>query len=55
MGTGSQWRTVGQRIGGGGAPRGDDRCSMRGSEATERGEGVGEGIPPSHGRDFFQN
>ena len=27
----------------------------RGSEATERGEGVGGRIPPSHGRDFFQN
>ena len=32
---------------------GDDRCPMRGSEATERGEGVGGGIPPSDGRDFF--
>ena len=46
--------------GGGGAPSGkvcvsigvdfssrlgDDRCPMRGSEATERGEGVGGGIP----------
>ena len=29
------------RLGGG-----DDWCPMRGSEATERGEGVGRGIPP---------
>ena len=27
---------------------------MRGSEATERGEGVGGGNPPSHGRDFLK-
>ena len=27
----------------------------RGSEATERGEGVGGGFPPSHGREIFQN
>ena len=27
----------------------------RGSEATKRGEGVGVGCPPSHGRDFFKN
>ena len=26
----------------------------RGSEATERGEGVGGGCPPSHGRELFQ-
>ena len=50
-----QWRTVGQRIGGGGggpsvcvcvcvcigvdlfSRLGNDRCPMRGSEATERG------------------
>ena len=37
------------RLGGGG---GDDRCPMRGSEATERGGGCGRGIPPSHGRDL---
>ena len=28
--------------------------TVRGSEATERGEGVGGGIPPSHGRDFLK-
>ena len=27
---------------------------VRGSEATERGEGVGGGKPPSHGRDFLK-
>ena len=26
----------------------------RGSEATERGEGVGGGCPPSHGREIFE-
>ena len=26
----------------------------RGSEATERGQGVGGGFPPSHGREIFQ-
>ena len=26
---------------------------MRGSEATERGEGVGRGCPSSHGREIF--
>ena len=36
----------------GGGGGGDDRCPKRGSEATERGEGVGGEIPR---RDFFQN
>ena len=31
------------------------RGAKRGSEATERGEGVGRGFPPSHGREIFQN
>ena len=28
---------------------------QRGSEATERGEGVGGGFPPYHGREIFEN
>ena len=28
---------------------------VRGSEATERGEGVGGGFPPSDGRELFLN
>ena len=31
---------------------GEDRCPMRGSEATERGEGVGGGYPPPTVRTF---
>ena len=38
-----QWRSQDFSIGG----------SKRGSEATEQGEGVGEGCPPSHGREIF--
>ena len=35
--------------------RGRERSDQaRGSEATERGEGVGGGCPPSHGRESFQ-
>ena len=53
-----QWRTVGQRIGG--APSGkvtnarERSDQARGSEATERGEGLGGGVPPSQGREIFQ-
>ena len=38
--------------------QGGDRCPRQGREATEwggGGEDVGEGIPPSHGRDLFKN
>ena len=38
-----------------GGTEGDDRCPMRGSEATERGEGVGGVGGGIHGKDFFQN
>ena len=37
-----------------GAPRGDDRCPMRGSEATERGKGVGGVYPPPTVGTFFK-
>ena len=40
-----------QLVGGNARERSDQ---ARGSEATERGEGVGRGCPPSHGREIFQ-
>ena len=40
-----------QLLGGNARERSDQ---ARGSKATERGEGVGGGVPPSHGREIFQ-
>ena len=51
---GTLWVLEGQNLEGGTFVWGP----RRGSEATERGEGVGGGIPPpppSHVRDFFIN
>ena len=50
-----QWRTVGQRIGGGGGTEWkSDKCE--GAERSDRawGEGLGGGCPPSQGREIFQ-
>ena len=38
-----------------GAARICQRGPKQGSDVTERGGGVWEGVFPSHGRDFFEN